>query len=256
VPEKPPHPDVTGQGGGITIAGSVGSVAGDIIGGNKGLDAEELLAVLEARGVVHTAGIAGLQRRVIITLAARLRPEESLDFEQAVAELERAVEIALDVIKRGQRGVNEDDFVAAVLAEVADRTKNDDLDGAAQALDAALGELDRQQAEQREAARHKRIVFLEAAVEQHTLRRDAVAVAERIEMLAALDQPTERPAWLVAFRQRVDAFYEDGATKGINFSLLVAIELARRMASTARDENERWVTAIRLGIVLGTLGQR
>ena len=41
---------------------------------------------------------------------------------------------------------------------------------AAQALDHALAELDRLEAEQREAARRKRVIFLEAAVEQHTLR--------------------------------------------------------------------------------------
>ena len=63
------------------------------------------------------------------------------------------------------------------------------------------------------------------------LRRDAIAVVRRIEMLVAMDHPTERPAWLPAFRQRYDAFYEDGKAKGINFSLSVAIELARRMVS-------------------------
>jgi hypothetical protein len=246
------------HGGGVTITGSVGSVAGDIVGRDKvvGLDEERLVAFLETRGIVQAAETAGLQRRVIITLATRLRPEERLDFDQAVAELERAVETALDVIKRGQQGTDEDDFVNTVLAKVADRTKNDDLDGAAQELDDALAELARQEAEQREAARRKRTLFLEAAVEQHTLRRDAVAVAARIEMLVGLDQPTERPAWLPEFRERFDALYEEGQTKGINFSLSVAIELARRMASTARYEAERGVAAILLGNALGTLGER
>ena len=213
---------ITDQGGGVTITGSVGLVAGDIVGHDKvGLDEEKLVAILEARGVVQAAETAGLQRRVIITLAARLRPEERLNFDQAVAELERAVETALEVIKRGQQGANEDDFVDAVLAVAAKRTKNDDFDGAAQAVDDALAELDKQATEQR----RKRIVILEAAVRQHTLRRDAVAVAVRIELLVAADQPSDRPAWLAEVRQRVNAYYEDGATKSINFSLLVAIEL-------------------------------
>jgi tetratricopeptide (TPR) repeat protein len=252
-------PEEAGPAQGVTITGSVGSVAGDIVGGHKivhGSTTKELVDELEARGIVRAAETAGLQRRVIITLASRLRPEERLDFEQAVAELERAVEIALEVIKRGQQGIDEDGFVNAVLVEVANRTKNDDLDGAAQALDHALAEVDRQEAKQHQAARRKRMVFLEAAVEQHTLRRDAVAVAARIEMLAALAQPTEQPAWVPEFRQRADTFYDDGETKGINFSLLVVIELARRMASTAGDENERWSAAILLGNALQTLGQR
>jgi hypothetical protein len=187
--------------GGVTISGSVGS-ARDIVGGDKiGLDEEQIVAYLEARGIVGAAETAGLQRRVIINLAARLRSTgERLDFEQAVTELERAVEIALDVVQRGQRGSNEDAFVNIVFAEVANRTKNNDLDGAAQALDHALAELDRLEVEQHEAARRERVIFLEAAVEQHTLRRDAHAVALRVEMLVALDQLTGRPAWLPAAR--------------------------------------------------------
>ena len=100
-----------------------------------------MVSVLEARGIIQAGETAGLQRRVIITLATRLRPEERLDFDQAVTELERSVEIALDVIQRGQRGADEDDFVNTVLAWVADKTKNHDLDGAAQAFDDALAEV-------------------------------------------------------------------------------------------------------------------
>jgi tetratricopeptide (TPR) repeat protein len=83
-----------------------------------------------------------------------------------------------------------------------------------------------------------------------------VAVARRIELIVAVDQPTDRPAWLPDFQKRYDTFQADGETKGINFSLLIAIELARRMAATARDENERWIAAILLGNALRTLGER
>ena len=242
---------------GVAISGFVGSVGGDLVGGNKGLNEEQLVAVLAARGLLQPAENAGLQRWVIINLAARLRSSgEPLDFEQAVTELERAVEIALDVIRRGQRGSNEGDFVRAVLAEVANKTKSDDLEGAVQALDDAFAELDRQEAEQRQATQRKRVVFLEAAVAQHTLRRDAQAVAVQIERLVALEQPTDRPAWLPAFRQRLNAFQEEGETEGINFSLLVAIELSRRMASTAGNREEHWVTAVLLGNALQALGER
>jgi hypothetical protein len=58
-------------------------------------------------------------------------------------------------------------------------------------------------------------------------------------MIVAVDHPTARPPWLSAFRARYSEFRIDGHRKGINFSLLVAIELARRMVATARDSNER-----------------
>jgi len=166
------------------------------------------------------------------------------------------VEVALDVIARGERDMNEDGFVSAVLAQVAERNKNNDFDGAVQALDNALVQLDRQEARYRKAARRRRVAILEAGVRQHTLRRDAVAVAGRIEMLVAVDQPTKRPAWLPAFRERYDASYEDGEAKGINFSLSVAIELAWRMVATAHDGTERGTAANLLGIALWSLGER
>jgi hypothetical protein len=79
---------------------------------------------------LQTAETGGLQRRVVVMLAQRLKPAERLDFDQAITELEHAVEIALDVIARGERGGNEDAFVSTVLAEVAEKTRNNDLDGA------------------------------------------------------------------------------------------------------------------------------
>jgi hypothetical protein len=51
---------MTGQGGSVTITGSVGSVR-DIVGRDKiGLDEEKLVAILEARGIVRAAETAGL----------------------------------------------------------------------------------------------------------------------------------------------------------------------------------------------------
>src|SRR3712207_6898886 len=46
-----------GQTGGVTISGAIGTVAGDIVGGDKitGATAEELVAVLEAHGVLQAA---------------------------------------------------------------------------------------------------------------------------------------------------------------------------------------------------------
>ena len=245
-----PPPSISADHNSLAVGRDLNTGGGNV--NITGLDEEKLVAVLEARGFLRTAEAGGLERQTIITLAQRLKPEDTLDFDQAIRELERAVEVALDVIARGERGTSEDDFVNVVLAQVAERTRNDDLDGAAQALDDALAELDRQEA----AAQQRRVAILEAGVRQHTLRRDASAVAGRIEMLVAVDQPTERPAWLPAFRKRYDAFYEDGKAKGINFSLSVAIELARRMVATAHGSTERGIAANLLGNALWSLGER
>ena len=120
---------------------------------------------------------------------------------------------------------------------------------ARQAIDAALAEIEA-------GYRRSQTTLLEEGMKVDTLRRDAAAVARRIEMLVAVDHPTDRPAWLPEFRARRDAFTADGETRGINFSLSVAIELARRMVATARDDAERWTAAVLLGTALWSLGER
>jgi tetratricopeptide (TPR) repeat protein len=215
-----------------------------------------LLAVLDARGETRRAESGGLERQTIIKIARRLRPDEMLDFEQALAELENAVEIALDVIARGERSSNLDEFVDAVLAEVGEKTRIGEFDGAARAVDDALLELDRRETEQRAAFRRSRVALLEAGVQQDILRREPVGAARRIEAIVAAEHPGKVPAWAPSFRQRYDSFYEEGDAKGINLSLSIAIELARRMNLTARDADERGAAGTLLGNALQALGGR
>src|SRR5205823_968635 len=66
----------------------------------------------------------------------------------------------------------------------------------------------------------------------------------------------KRAAWLPEFRKHYNTYYEDGETKGINFSLSVAIELARVMLATAHDSAERGTAALLLGNALRALGER
>ena len=236
---------------GVSLSGTIGPVTGDIVGGDKityGATAEELLAVLQENGLLQIAEAAGLERRTVVKLAQRLN-KEVIEFPQAVIELERAVEVAREVIARGERGTNHDAFVNAVLARVATETRSGDFDGGARTIDKGLAELDA-------AHRRSRVVLLEAGVNMDILRRDAPGAARRIEMLVAMDHPTERPAWLPAFRERYQALREDGAAKGVNFSLSIAIELARRMLATAHDGTERGNAAHLLGNALRALGER
>jgi tetratricopeptide (TPR) repeat protein len=248
------------QRGGINNPGTINTGGGHVVGRdltiNHGPSAEDVVVALEKRGVLQTAENAGLQRRMVVMLAQRLKPAERLDFEQAITELERAVEIALNVIARGERGSNEDAFVNAVLAEVAEKTRNSDLDGGAKAIDDALAAIDRRETAQRETAQRERFVLLDAAIKQHTLRRDAVAVAKQIERSVAVQHTAERPTWHPDFQARYHEYWEDGAAKGINFSLEVAIECARLTLGAARDADERGFAAVLLGVTLSTLGER
>jgi hypothetical protein len=143
---------------------------------------------------------------MVTRLAQRLKPNE-LSFEQAVIELENAVTIALAVIARGERATNDDAFVNTVLARVADRLRHDDLDAGASAIDEALAQLETKH-------RGSQVTLLEEGVKIDTLRRDAVAVARRIEMIVAVGHPMERPAWLAEFQARYDEFLGYGTVKG------------------------------------------
>ena len=126
------------------------------------------------------------------------------------------------------------------------------------AIAEALADIDRRETAQRETAQRERIALLDAGIRQHTLRRDAVAVAvaEQIERGIAVRHATERPPWHPEFRARYDEYEADGETKGINFSLEVAIACARRMLGAAHDPDERATAAVLLGIALATLGER
>jgi tetratricopeptide (TPR) repeat protein len=234
---------------GVEISGSVGSVAGDIVGGNKGLDEEKLLDFLAARGLLQSADAAGLQRRTIIQLAQGLKRSEALTFEQAMVELGEAVKIAVDVIARGERGSNDDRFVDRVLARVAERVKANDLEGGVRTVDDAI-------AEEEARGRRSLATLLEEGIKLDTLRRDAVSVARRVERLAGIGQSTERPAWRPAFRARWGEYWEDGRDKGINFSLMVAIEMARLLVATALDGDERAAARNLFANALQALGER
>jgi tetratricopeptide (TPR) repeat protein len=242
------------------LRAEAGQAKQEILGAVAATPAETLrllMAELDARGLTGKAEAAGLERQAMIRIAGRLRPDERLNFDQAVVEVEHAVGIALEVIARGERGGNQDAFVETVLRRLAETTRAGEFDRGSRDVDDALRDLARREAEQRDAMRRSRTALLEAGIEQDTLRRDAAAVARRIEALVAAEQPPgERPAWTPSFRQRWDALYDEGRDKGINFSLEIAAALARHMLDTARDSDERGAAGNLLGNALWTLGAR
>ena len=68
-------------------------------------------------------------------------------------ELRHAVSIALDVIAKGERPTNQEEFVENVLKRLAETTKSGDFDAGTKAVDDALAELDRREEEQRQTSR-------------------------------------------------------------------------------------------------------
>jgi len=252
-PPAPPHTPPYNQS--ITPAGGITTTSAVYMGLDEEKAVQLLLKELEARGLLVKAHAAGLDRDTIIKLAQRLKPDEILDFDQAVRELENAVTIALDAIARGGRGSNEGEFIDKVLARVADLTRQAQFDEGAAAVDSALAELEQRDKEQREAYLRHRITLLEAGIEQDILRRDTPAVARRIEALAAT-QSHERPTWSQTFIDYQRRFYEEGDQKGLNFPLEVAIFLAQRMLDTAPNATLRGYSANQLGVALGVLGER
>lgn len=223
--------------------------------GLSGAYEERLIESMQARGLLQTADTAGLQRRVIITLARSLKRDVA-DFDQAVVELEHAVRLALEAIARGEHSTGVDEFVHKILSRIADGTKIGNFDNNARTVDEALAELDKREGEHRAAARRARIALLDAAVEQEKLRRNPVAVAARIAARVAVEHPTERPAWSPEFRREYDCYCENGYTTGVGLLLSVAAELARLMVATALESQERGTALHLLGVALSKLGER
>jgi tetratricopeptide (TPR) repeat protein/pimeloyl-ACP methyl ester carboxylesterase len=217
--------------------------------------AERVVALLDEREMAKAAD-GGLERTTILELARPLRSGEVIDLDQAIVELRHAVGIALDVIAKGERGSNQEAFVEDVLKRLAETTKTGDYDGGAKAVDDALAELDRRDEERRQVSQRSRETLLEAGVEQDLLRRDPVAVARRIEAIAAMHTMDGNPAWSQKYRERWDAFYAEGDEKGINLSLEVAIAMAWRMVASASNGDQRGTALVLLGAALSVLGER
>ena len=217
---------------------------------------DRLLAKLDERGDIARAAESGLERQTILELARRLKPDETLDLDQAIAALTNAIDIALATITRGERASNQTEFVNDVLARVAAQTKAGYFDQAAKELDGALVELDTHEVEQREVMTRSRVALLEAGIEQDILRRDAKAVARLVERLVAIEHPDDRAQRFAALRRRQDVYDVEGGDKGINFSLEIAIEIARLAVQTAQGPDQRSEVRNDLAIALWRLGSR
>ena len=136
---------------------------------------------------------AGIQMKAVIELAQRIT-EDVQDFDQALIELTRAVEIAIKVAEEGARGSNADDFVDHVLARVAEISASGDYEAATAEVETAIAAWEEREAERQAAAQQAGLSLLRAGLNQDLLRRDPVAAALRVSRMVGLEHPDDDPA--------------------------------------------------------------
>jgi tetratricopeptide (TPR) repeat protein len=177
------------------------------------------------------------------------------DAEQALRELEWAVELAVRVRQEGAHGSNLGAFVDDVLRRRADLTAAGLLDEASAAVDGAFVEWERAEAGRRKAAQAAGLRLLEAGLTQDLLRRDAVAAAAKVAKRVEMETP-DPAARFAALMEAQDEWYARGRDKGLNLDLAVSVEIARMAVDVAGNADERGGALNNLGNALATLGAR
>ena len=220
---------------------------------NTELQVLDQLAAAIGKHTAAKAAESGLGREAILDLGRRIRLDVT-GFEQAVKELDYAVGIAVDVIAKAARTPHQEAFAREILARAAGAAKRGEFDAASRTLDEALDELGGWQAASDPLLITLRQSLLEAGAGLDLLRRDPAAVAMRIEAIAAIDA-AESPVWSAKYKARQDAFYEEGEAQGICLPLQVAIEMARRMRTSARSADQRGTALNLLGNALTRAGE-
>ena len=198
---------------------------------------------------------ANVDKAKVMALARRTAQNVD-DFDQALRELENHANVAIEVSREGQGSHNLGAFVEAVLARIRARYDANDFDAAAAEASKGFDAWQQRETERRAEAAQAGLTILNAGLRQDILRRDPVAAAERIELIAGIESPENATALLRALRTSYDEWYERGCDRGLNFDLQIAIEIARRALKMTRTMDERGVSHILLGLALWTLGER
>ncbi len=198
----------------------------------------------------------GLADAATSALIARLRPGEELVADRARREIEQAAVLTAVTIRQAE--VPADDLPAIAkdaLKQMAGLMQSGSLDAAIGVVDDALAALDGATGLTPAQLRQGRVTLMETGISIEQLRRDAFAVASRVEKLVALDAPSD-PAWAPAYKARLDVFQKEGTAKNLNFSLEVAAAMAGRMQNAAQNADERDLAKIYLNNATNVLNTR
>lgn len=180
----------------------------------------------------------GLDDKVTSALIARLRPGEELVAGRARQEIDQVAVLTATTIREAEAPAADLPVIAQdALKQMAGLMRGGSLDAAIAIVDDALTALDSAGGLTPEQLRQGRVALMESGISIEQMRRDAFAVAQRMEKLVALDSPSS-PAWAPAYKTRLDAFHDEGVNKNSNFSLEVAATMARRMQNTATSSIE------------------
>ena len=211
---------------------------------------ENTVEILMLVRELHATKQTTVHQDTIIAMARKIRPNVA-SREQALIELEAAVDLAAERQARGEAGSNVDEFVDAVLKELNRLTRQGELAQAASEADRAVAVYEDRIA--REQAGFGMV--LQAAIDQHKLNYDPEGVAKYLARQLTLETPdaSQRFAELRAVQ---DEYYVRGRDKGINLDLAISIALARQSQRIAKTQDERDAALNDLAISLQTLGER
>ncbi|MEO9970238.1 MAG: hypothetical protein ABJG15_10550 [Hyphomonadaceae bacterium] len=195
-----------------------------------------------------------LPEPAVLSLAQRIVTETGGNEVLALAELERAVEIALDLRKAGASLRNLDGFVADVAARMARENDAGDEEAADREYEAAMAQMEREEAEEAERRLQSKTALIEQGIRQAYLLRDVAKLVEREERKAGLT--ADGAALFEAMRVAQSQYYETGLRMGTRFDLEIGVALAERCIEIAETPDARAAAQNDLGNVLQVLGQR
>ena len=213
----------------------------------------EMLAILrrlESTKEAAAARAAGISDERILGLLRRIAPDVP-DPDHAFAELERLVEVAIEVQARGRAGSKTGDFVDAVLVRMAELSAEGRDDEAATEADRAFAEWE----ERQRLEAQKGVAVLEAGLRADILRRDPASAARRIIRGIEIETP-DPPAAFVALRDEIKSRYEIGAERGILIELEISDFLACEARSRAEGPLQAGAAFDDLGNIRAALGER
>lgn len=183
-----------------------------------------------------------LTEQLFIGLARRIaRDVDNID--DAHRELEAAVARAAEMERQARLPSNLGAQINTVLAKVARLNGQDELDAAAQLIEAELAETD---------AHKSRLLTL--ATDQALLSRDAATAARHLVARADLDAGGR--ATFDDLRKICSKWRDRGQQQGLNLDLEVSIDLARLICARATNADERGIALNDLGTSLANRGER
>ena len=203
---------------------------------------EILILVRELHQVKQTT----VHQDTILAIARKIRPKVETR-EQALIELERAVDKAAEMETAGERGSNVDGFADEILSRLRTLTRQGALDDAVAEANRAI--VDCEARVEREQAGFAAV--LRAAINQHELAFDAAGAAEKIVRLTLLETPDLLPQ-IDRLREIWLGFHNRGREHGSILDLQISVQLADLGQVIAQDDANRGKFLANLGFSLGT----